>query len=155
MLSQVPWGKVLWSVPLSIAFVDNVASVVPTTGLAVSPLLPSMPWTLDFCFVTKENRANLSPGDIVSMANPSHPGRTLVKRLVALENDAVRLVPGDWRIEKLEQIRRGCCWVVDDNDSAQDDSRTIGQVPSALLEGKVRAVLRFQPRSPVISTVVI
>lgn len=154
MLGRVPWGKVFWSVPLSITFVDNVASVVPTTGLALSPSLPPTSWAVDFCVVTKWHKTPaLAPGDVVALANPSRPGRSLVKRLAAVESDMVRVVPGDWRIEKAEVIRRGCCWVVDDNEGAADDSRTFGQVPMALLQGKVHSVMRLQAHLPIITAV--
>lgn len=62
-------------------------------------------------------------GDVVALPDPREPGRTIVKRIAALDGGAV-VVHGD-------------------NAGASTDSRTFGPVPVSSLVG--RAVYRYAP----------
>ena len=99
------------------------------------------------------------------LGSPLEPTRLVVQRIAALEGDWVRRKAGaggttDWRPRNSELIRRGNCWL--ERDGSEDpppgdrtvslaDSRAFGQVPLALVEGRVSAVVRVQLGLPFIS----
>jgi nickel-type superoxide dismutase maturation protease len=64
------------------------------------------------------------PGDVVAIADPRRPGRTLVKRVSAVDGDGSLVVAGD-------------------NPAASTDSRTFGAVPRHLVRGV--AFYRYGP----------
>ena len=65
----------------------------------------------------------LRAGDIVAVADPRQPGRTMVKRVAIVTPDEVT--------------------VLGDAPDASTDSRTFGPVPRSLVQG--RAVYRYWP----------
>ena len=65
------------------------------------------------------------PGDVVAVVDPRDGGRTMVKRVTAVDGDGVT--------------------VLGDNPPASTDSRTFGPVPRRLLLGRV--VYRYWPES--------
>ena len=156
-LPSVPWGKLAWGLPIAVALNDNAASVVvPAVGVCISPALENMPRSLDVCFVLRNSAiaSRPTPGDLVAVTSPFNPREVLVKRLVGLENDIVRVKPQnsqDNRYQNAERVRPGCCWVSDDDTDSRNDSRVYGQVPLSLLQGRVRAVLRLQTALPLVS----
>lgn len=77
----------------------------------------------DRLLVVRGARARV--GDVVALADPTAPGRTVVKRVAALGPGGVT--------------------VLGDNATASTDSRTWGPVPAASVRG--RAVYRYLPDS--------
>lgn len=76
-------------------------------------------------------------GDLVVVPDPREPGRTLVKRLVALPGSRVQA--GDVTLE----AGPGEAVVLGDNPAASTDSRLLGPVRLAELGG--RCVYRYHP----------
>lgn len=77
-------------------------------------------------------------GAVYLLRSPDTPHELLVKRLIGLEGDWIS-VPG---ISVPHQINKGFCWIEGDNESESQDSRTsFGEVPVALLKGKVITVV--------------
>jgi len=73
-----------------------------------------------------------SRGDIVALSSPTTKGKTIVKRLIAME--------GDWVIDhkgKYVHIPKGHCWVEGDNEKVSIDSNHFGPVPLALIDSKI------------------
>jgi nickel-type superoxide dismutase maturation protease len=66
---------------------------------------------------------HVRPGDLVAVPDPRHPGRTIVKRVDAVEGDAVT--------------------VLGDNVGASTDSRVFGPVDRRDVRGRV--VYRYSP----------
>ena len=97
------------------------------------------------------------PGDIVMLYYPLDPNKMFVKRVIASEGDAVRIVDGrvyvndiplhddyvpeefrshdDWGPEVIQQ---GYYFVMGDHRNNSSDSRHWGQVPKKYIVGKVK-----------------
>lgn len=67
----------------------------------------------------------LRPGDLVEIADPTSPGRTLVKRVA--------------------EVRAGSVVVIGDNPAASTDSRHFGPLPMDCVRG--RPFYRYHPSS--------
>ncbi|RKP13212.1 peptidase S24/S26A/S26B/S26C, partial [Piptocephalis cylindrospora] len=96
-------------------------------------------------------------GDVVILRSPLDPSLRLVKRIVALENDHVRLSPEDAKqILEMEEdkesknealglyrkIPEGSLWVEGDAPSyCSQDSRFFGPIPKPLIEGYAQYIL--------------
>ena len=80
----------------------------------------------DRLLVMRNGRARRAEvGDVVALADPRTPARTLVKRVAARGPDGIT--------------------VLGDNASASTDSRVLGLVPPTVIRG--RAVYRYFPES--------
>ncbi|KAJ3149625.1 hypothetical protein HDU89_003678 [Geranomyces variabilis] len=94
----------------------------------------------------------IAHGDAVFLTAPHDPSMTLVKRVIALEGDAVRprrgagegigswvrdMGPHDGYV----RIPLGQCWVESDEPFRGVDSNVFGPVPLGLIDSKVAAVL--------------
>ncbi|KAJ3161161.1 hypothetical protein HDU86_007783 [Geranomyces michiganensis] len=94
----------------------------------------------------------IARGDVVFLTAPHDPSMTLVKRVIALEGDAVRprrgagegigswvrdMGPDDVYV----RIPRGQCWVESDEPFRGVDSNVFGPVPLGLIDSRVAAVL--------------
>ena len=101
-----------------------------------------------------------SPGDLIVFHLSDDPERDLVKRVVGVPGDLVRIVNGFVYVNDLllqepyvanrgssflspEIIRPGHYFVLGDNRAASSDSRLLGQIPQANIAGK--AWLTFWP----------
>jgi len=145
-----------WAGIMAVAFLDNVANVKRVKDVSVPPLIIDSPAAAsqDLCLVASAMMVGKPvPGDLVAFASPFDPRTTVVKRLVAREDDVVRKVPGDWRYQSSERIRPGFVWVEGGQAADMDDSRSCGQLQTSLLRGKVVGILRFQLAFPIVSVV--
>jgi hypothetical protein len=130
-------ARAAWSVPIAIA-VNNLV-----IGVAVADAYDG---GRDLCLVLRPSlaeRLGLQPiiGDMIAISSPQTPGKTLVRLVVALSDDVLRPA-GDYRMASLEQIRKHHCWV--EGEDPRSDSRTFGQVPTLLIEGRPLATLRLR-----------
>ena len=75
-------------------------------------------------------------GDVVVLKSPERPGDCIVKRLIGLEGDWVKMRDG-----KSVLIPKGKCWIEGDNAVFSDDSDKYGPVPMALIDSRVIAVV--------------
>eukprot|EP00613_Pedinella_sp_CCMP2098_P078020 CAMPEP_0171951808 /NCGR_PEP_ID=MMETSP0993-20121228/85731_1 /TAXON_ID=483369 /ORGANISM="non described non described, Strain CCMP2098" /LENGTH=179 /DNA_ID=CAMNT_0012597027 /DNA_START=38 /DNA_END=577 /DNA_ORIENTATION=+ len=164
-------GMALWSIPMGVTFNDNVASCSwVRDGVAIEPTLPiGGPLSLDVCFYLRRQIAGkYAVQDVVVLGSPLKPEKKMAQRIAALEGDWVRRKTKnatDWRPQNSEIIRRGNCWLEhdekvgeegravssDNEEVSTEDSRTFGQVPLALVEGRVAGVMRVQIGLPIIS----
>lgn len=132
----------LWFVPAGITFSDLVASVIRIDGLSMQPTLnpADSPWS-DWVLVQKFSIKLLrqySRGDVVILLSPDEPNERLVKRVIALEGDMLKLEDTSETI----RIPQGRCWIEGDNQQNSGDSRTsYGPVHLGLLEGRVSHVI--------------
>lgn len=86
-------------------------------------------------------RGDVRVGDVVVAASKTSPGDTVVKRVLALPGEHVRvrsLRGGDFRVE---QVPAGNVWLQGDNYHSSQDSRDYGPMPWAMLQGRVFAVV--------------
>ena len=109
-------------------------------------------------------------GDIVTFEDPEVPGRTLIKRVIALEGQTVDLVGGHVVVDGVEldepytlgkesyplnrtaadvdvsfpyTVPEGHVWVMGDNRTSSQDSRYFGAIPVSSITG--RAALIYWP----------
>ncbi|MCD8316406.1 MAG: signal peptidase I [Eggerthellaceae bacterium] len=109
------------------------------------------------------------PGDIVTFEDPEVSGRTLIKRVIAVEGQTIDLIDGSVYIDGVEldepytlgkptyplttaygveitypyTVPEGEMWVMGDNRTNSQDSRYFGAVPMDSVTGK--AVLIYWP----------
>lgn len=75
----------------------------------------------------------LKVGDVIMATSPRDPGRTICKRVLALEGEEVPGVAGVWG----QRVPRGSVWVEGDNTARSLDSKTFGPLPLGLVKGRV------------------
>ncbi|XP_062610458.1 mitochondrial inner membrane protease subunit 2-like isoform X1 [Saccostrea cucullata] len=112
----------------------------------------------DYVFLSKSHnllkKGNIKHGDIVSIKSPRHPERYLIKRIVGLEGDIVK-IPENTKINKrwdnpegvvnytkrTIQIPQGHCWVEGDNARMSEDSNKFGPISLGLITAKATHVV--------------
>ena len=157
----VAWLKTVASAAvyatLIVTFGFQVARV---EGMSMAPTLEDQ----DRLIVNKLIYRLSSPrkGDIVMLYYPVNPDKSFVKRVIAEENDVVRIVdgrvfvndvpladeyvPGEFRSHDdwgPQVIREGYYFVMGDHRNNSSDSRHWGEVPKKYIIGKVQ--LRWWP----------
>ena len=114
------------------------------------------------------------PGDIVTFEDPEVPGRTLIKRVIAVGGQTVEVVGGKVVVDGVEldepytegkesyafnrtaagvnvyypfTVPEGSVWVMGDNRTSSQDSRYFGAIPVSSITG--RAALVYWPISDI------
>lgn len=131
--------KSLIVTPVALTFTDSVASMCGVEGRSMQPTLNPDGFRLTDCVLLDKlsvRHFKWQRGDVVTLRSPSEPNICLVKRLIGLPGDWIR-VPG----HNVVSIPDGHCWVEGDNEHLSCDSKNFGPVPLALLEGRVTFVV--------------
>ncbi|KAL6908229.1 hypothetical protein ACP4OV_002399 [Aristida adscensionis] len=104
-------------------------------------MLPAMNLAGDVVAVDKVSvkRGSVAPGDVVLLISPEDPRKTVAKRVVGMQGDAVTylLDPGNSDASNTVVVPQGHVWVQGDNPYASRDSRQFGAVPYGLIQGKI------------------
>uniref|UniRef100_A0ACD5W8U6 Uncharacterized protein n=1 Tax=Avena sativa TaxID=4498 RepID=A0ACD5W8U6_AVESA len=81
----------------------------------------------------------VAPGDVVQFVSPEDPRKTVIKRVLGMEGDAVTYLvdPGNSDDSKTVVVPKGHIWVQGDNIYASRDSRQFGPVPYGLVNGRI------------------
>ncbi|EEB07708.1 inner membrane peptidase complex catalytic subunit 2 [Schizosaccharomyces japonicus yFS275] len=122
-------------------FVDhNLYSVSSVKGRSMKPTLNPETNLLreDVVLLNKWN-SNYRRGDIVTVLSPLNPKLTMVKRIVAIENDIV--CTRKPHTKKTTTIPKGHVWIEGDEQFHSVDSNSFGPVPTGLITGKVVWIL--------------
>ncbi|MEC9140915.1 MAG: signal peptidase I [Chloroflexota bacterium] len=152
--------------------VSTSIQTVRVQGLSMDPtvthgqfLLVNKLVSFDFSFLPSEehidsdnSRISLfsypSPGDLIVFHLSDDPERDMVKRVIGVPGDMVRMVDGFVYVNDIllqepyvtnrgssfvspEIIRSGHYFVLGDNRTASSDSRLVGQIPQSNIVGKV------------------
>eukprot|EP01127_Copromyxa_protea_P018626 TRINITY_DN5900_c0_g1_i1.p1 TRINITY_DN5900_c0_g1~~TRINITY_DN5900_c0_g1_i1.p1 ORF type:complete len:250 (-),score=47.91 TRINITY_DN5900_c0_g1_i1:130-879(-) len=122
-----------------VAFNDGVAGHITVVGGSMRPTLNPNPNTDkgDRCLVYKWNYKP-TRGDIVCVRSPNKPGGSVIKRIIGLEGDFVKVRTSTPL--KMVQVPVGQVWLEGDNTAWSLDSNTYGPVPVNLIEGKAVCV---------------
>mmetsp|Transcript_11330 Transcript_11330/g.34687 ORF Transcript_11330/g.34687 Transcript_11330/m.34687 type:complete len:169 (-) Transcript_11330:89-595(-) len=129
----VPW------LPLAVVFTDFLA-VKRVEGRSMQPVLNGdVSGIRDFIALEACSIRWSAPsrGEIVALRHPHIPKKIIVKRLVALENDVIKLRDSS----RIERVPSGHCWVEGDNGRHSTDSNNFGPVPVALVEFRVVGIV--------------
>jgi inner membrane protease subunit 2 len=129
--------QAFWGVPVLLTIKDCTYWPVLVDGRSMQPVFnPDPDGGRDLALVEKFGLLlyRYERGAVYLLKSPDTPHKLMVKRLIALEGDWIS-IPG---IPVPHQINKGFCWIEGDNESESQDSRTsFGEVPIALLKGKV------------------
>ncbi|KAM0853307.1 hypothetical protein ACQ4PT_051150 [Festuca glaucescens] len=81
----------------------------------------------------------VSPGDVVQFVSPEDPRKTVIKRVLGMEGDAVTYLvdPANSDVSKTVVVPKGHIWVQGDNIHASRDSRQFGPLPYGLVNGRI------------------
>eukprot|EP00731_Ephydatia_muelleri_P003615 Em0001g3615a len=82
-------------------------------------------------------RRPLTSGAVVAVKSPTDPGCVLIKRVVALEGDAMETRDAD----SCHTIPQGHLWVEGENASNSRDSNLFGPIPQGLVMGQATHIV--------------
>lgn len=132
---------------------------IPSGSMETTIMTGDMVFSEKITYYTRDPQQ----GDIVTFSDPEIPGRTLVKRVIAIEGQTVDLVDGKVVVDGValnepytnglpsEPLRsnpnagvsypftvsEGCLWVMGDNRTNSQDSRYFGEIPVSSVTGRV------------------
>jgi inner membrane protease subunit 1 len=113
--------------------------VMQCDGPSMTPTLNGDGQTLLYEAISVRRRA-LQRGDVVLAIAPYDCNRNIVKRIVAMGGDTVR-VDDFWHGHKFITVPTGHVWLQGDNLPNSNDSRHYGAVPLGVIYGRVFHVL--------------
>ncbi|GLE03258.1 hypothetical protein PINS_up019184 [Pythium insidiosum] len=118
----------------------NACDVIYGIGASMEPTVPN--GSLAVIDRLTPHWRQYQRGDVVILRSPTRSnGANVIKRILALEGDTVELQPRfDQNRSGRVVVPKGHVWVEGDNATMSVDSRHIGAVPLALVEGRVQAI---------------
>ncbi|CAN6475336.1 unnamed protein product [Victoria cruziana] len=149
---MVSWGlcwfftkRIATGALIGLTISDRYASIITVHGNSMKPTLnpgsKAFPVSMSGDLVLVEklclNKYKFSNGDVVVFGNPNNHKQTLVKRMIALPGDWLR-IPETYEIMKVPE---GHCWVEGDNYNSSTDSRSFGPIPLGLVKGRATHVI--------------
>ncbi|KAI0507365.1 hypothetical protein KFK09_013488 [Dendrobium nobile] len=153
--ATVPWSSIAGEafdrvvlVAKTVCFVHVINNYVCSIALVRGPsMLPTINITGDIVAVERISPrwSLISVGDIILLRSPENPMKTVTKRVLGLEGDAVTFLvdPAKGFLSKTVLVPKGHVWVQGDNIYESRDSRQFGPVPYGLIQG--RAFCRVWP----------
>lgn len=137
-------------VPVTVTFLDEVGHVSKVVGVSMQPILNPKcdvhkndyvylrKWGLRTSMFYWGEPHEFHRGEIVTFTSPSNPKERHIKRIIALEGDAVRLKKDR---ETCIKIPENHCWVEGENSTQSLDSNTLGPISMSLINSTVTHVI--------------
>lgn len=119
---------------------DQFYEISPTVG---SSMFPTFDIFGDFVLLQKFRKDQIQVGDVVSCISPIEPNKLVLKRVIGMEGDVVKIDPLDVN-SKFTKIPKGKIWITGDNLRFSRDSRDYGPVSKGLLHGKALAKVKIK-----------
>ncbi|KAF8453961.1 peptidase S24/S26A/S26B/S26C, partial [Terfezia claveryi] len=135
----------LWT-PALIFVTDHVLSLAWVRGRSMSPTLSPQhthPTTNRDCVLTwkwrvREHNPPLCRGEVIVFRLPSDPEKGVVKRVVGVEGDLVRLRRN---ARGVVEVPKGHLWVEGDEGFHSRDSNDYGPIPKGLVTARVKYIV--------------
>eukprot|EP00040_Diaphanoeca_grandis_P031786 m.190825 g.190825 ORF g.190825 m.190825 type:complete len:186 (-) comp32415_c1_seq1:1000-1557(-) len=142
-------GKTWLLIPVGITIYDTVGSVYPIQGASMRPTLnPDQgeyaALVQDWVVLSKwsARTCTYQRGDVVAICSPGDSSKWMVKRLIAMDGDVIKVPNYKDATKRYMRIPEGHCWVEGDNqNNAGRDSNTLGPLPMGLVKGRVSGVV--------------
>lgn len=127
------------------------AAATPSSSSSSSSSVSSSRDVVLIWKLSSQSPASLPHGSLLVLQSPYNPTRSIIKRLIGRQGDWIatqhtasdgdeRAVGGEYG--QIELIGKGRVWVEGENEAASvEDSREYGQMPAALVQGRVLAVV--------------
>ncbi|GAB5367309.1 hypothetical protein AAMO2058_001219400 [Amorphochlora amoebiformis] len=131
---------VVVTVPPAILVHDVVGKVAEIRGASMQPTLNPIPYEKNDWVAVRKFFYSPKRGDVVIARNPSDPSEYIVKRILGLPGDMVKVQQQPNSSSPYSyntQVPRGHCWLEGDNFGRSNDSNSFGPAPLALIQGKV------------------
>ncbi|XP_042430619.1 mitochondrial inner membrane protease subunit 1-like [Zingiber officinale] len=147
-LSHIPWRSIgsdaldrASLVVKAACFVHVVNTYIVGIAFVRGPsMLPTINLTGDVVAVERitPRRGTVEVGDVVILISPENPRKTVAKRVVGLQGDAVTFLvdPIHGNATRTVAVPMGHVWVQGDNIYSSRDSRQFGPVPYGLIQGR-------------------
>lgn len=130
----------LYSVPVTVVFLDSVGYVAKVEGISMQPSLnPEDQKSNDYVLLNKWAMRNyeIAHGDIVALTCPRDPDQKLIKRIIAKEGETIKPL----KKNKYVIVPAGHCWVEGDHGTHSMDSNFFGPVAMGLILAKASHIV--------------
>ncbi|XP_062913969.1 mitochondrial inner membrane protease subunit 2 isoform X1 [Mobula hypostoma] len=129
------------AVPVTVTFLDRVASIARVEGASMQPSLnPPGGTTCDIVLLNRWSVRNyeVQRGDIISLLSPKNPEQKIIKRVIALEGDIIKTMGYRNRYIK---IPSGHLWIEGDHYGHSFDSNVFGPVSLGLVHARASHII--------------
>ena len=129
------WPRIATVFGIAFIIKDQFYEIAPTIGAS---MIPTFDILGDFVLLQKFQKDKIAVGDVISAISPIEPHKLVLKRIVGMEGDVVKIDPFDPESERI-RVPKGKLWIVGDNLRFSRDSRDYGPVCMGLVHGKALA----------------
>ncbi|XP_072915549.1 mitochondrial inner membrane protease subunit 2 isoform X2 [Hemitrygon akajei] len=129
------------AVPVTVTFLDRVASIARVEGASMQPSLnPPGGTTCDIVLLNRWSVRNyeVQRGDIISLVSPRNPEQKIIKRVIALEGDIIKTMGYRNRYIK---IPSGHLWIEGDHHGHSFDSNVFGPASLGLVHARASHII--------------